>query len=209
MTLAATGSTRSWRAPSWGCSSDSPWRAVGRSRPGGTPSSRLASAAEPLPEIDDPASRAFDRYGQARVVLLGEASHGPANITAPGRRSLGGLIETHGFDIVAVEADWRTPPPSTASCATSRTADDHAAVQPFPTWMLAQHRRRGLYPLAAPAQFGAARRPQGRLYGLDSTTCAPRWRRCWRPRQGARSGGRSQRIAQPGLVASWTAAARL
>ena len=37
----------------------------------------IADAAEPLPEIDDPAFGAmFDRFGEARVVLLGEASHG-------------------------------------------------------------------------------------------------------------------------------------
>ena len=38
---------------------------------------RIAEAAEPLPNIDDPAfAAAFDRFADARVVLLGEASHG-------------------------------------------------------------------------------------------------------------------------------------
>ena len=37
----------------------------------------IGEAAEPLPNIDDPAFAAmFDRFGGARVVLLGEASHG-------------------------------------------------------------------------------------------------------------------------------------
>src|SRR5205823_5692400 len=37
----------------------------------------IAEAAEPLPDLDDPAfGRLFDRFGQHRIVLLGEASHG-------------------------------------------------------------------------------------------------------------------------------------
>jgi erythromycin esterase-like protein len=37
----------------------------------------IASSAEPLPSIDDPGFGAmFDRFADARVVLLGEASHG-------------------------------------------------------------------------------------------------------------------------------------
>ena len=37
----------------------------------------IARAAEPLPDIDDPAfGEYFDRFGDARVVCLGEASHG-------------------------------------------------------------------------------------------------------------------------------------
>ena len=37
----------------------------------------LRAAAEPLPALDDPAfAAAYDRFAQARVVLLGEASHG-------------------------------------------------------------------------------------------------------------------------------------
>src|SRR3546814_15095511 len=37
----------------------------------------IGAAAEPLPAIDDPAFGAlFDSYAGARVVLLGEASHG-------------------------------------------------------------------------------------------------------------------------------------
>ena len=97
----------------------------------------IADAAEPLPDIGDPAFGAmFDRFGDARVVLLGEASHGTSEFyrarTAISRR----LIEHHGFNIVAVEADW----PDAA------TIDRHVRHLPprdpgfrafdrFPTWM--------------------------------------------------------------------------
>jgi erythromycin esterase-like protein len=38
---------------------------------------QIAAAAEPLPELADPAfGQIADRFGEARVVLLGEATHG-------------------------------------------------------------------------------------------------------------------------------------
>src|SRR3954466_10182568 len=67
----------------------------------------MRDAAEPLPGIDDPAFGAmFDRYGDARVVLLGEASHGTSEFYRARAAISRRLIEPHGFNIVAVEADW-------------------------------------------------------------------------------------------------------
>ena len=64
-------------------------------------------AAEPLPDIDDRAFGAmFDRFGDARVVLLGEASHGTSEFYRARAAISRRLIERHGFNIVAVEADW-------------------------------------------------------------------------------------------------------
>ncbi|MES2136891.1 MAG: hypothetical protein V4502_07525 [Pseudomonadota bacterium] len=41
----------------------------------------IASAAEPLPDIEDRTfGEFFDRFGDARVVLLGEASHGTSEL---------------------------------------------------------------------------------------------------------------------------------
>ena len=67
----------------------------------------IADAAEPLPDIDDPAFGAmFDRFGDARVVCLGEASHGTSEFYRARAAISKRLIERHGFNIVAVEADW-------------------------------------------------------------------------------------------------------
>ena len=86
-----------------------------------TPTSRLAAAAEPLPDIDDPAfATAFDRYADARVVLLGEASHGTSEFYRARAAITRRLIEKHGFEIVAVEADW----PDAA------TIDRHVRLKP-------------------------------------------------------------------------------
>src|SRR3954466_6443460 len=67
----------------------------------------IADAAEPLPDLDDPTFGAlFDRFGDARVVLLGEASHGTSEFYRARAAITRRLIEEHGFSIVAVEADW-------------------------------------------------------------------------------------------------------
>jgi erythromycin esterase-like protein len=97
----------------------------------------IASAAEPLPDIDDPAFGAlFDRYGDARVVLLGEASHGTSEFYRARAAISRRLIERHGFNIVAVEADW----PDAASVDRyvrhrEPRAGEEAAFERFPTWM--------------------------------------------------------------------------
>src|ERR687892_536774 len=70
-------------------------------------STLIAEAAEPLPDIDDPAFGAlFDRFADARIVLLGEASHGTSEFYRARAAITRRLIEQHGFNIVAVEADW-------------------------------------------------------------------------------------------------------
>lgn len=68
---------------------------------------RIALAAEALPGFDEPGFGAtFDRFGQARVVLLGEASHGTSEFYRARCAITRRLIERHGFTLVAVEADW-------------------------------------------------------------------------------------------------------
>jgi erythromycin esterase-like protein len=67
----------------------------------------IADSAEPLPDIDDRTfGEFFDRYGDARVVCLGEASHGTSEFYRARAAISRHLIERHGFTIVAVEADW-------------------------------------------------------------------------------------------------------
>ena len=67
----------------------------------------IARHAEPLPPLDTEAFGAmFGRFGDARVVLLGEASHGTSEFYRARAAITRQLIEFHGFNIVAVEADW-------------------------------------------------------------------------------------------------------
>jgi protein-L-isoaspartate(D-aspartate) O-methyltransferase len=97
----------------------------------------IAEAAEPLPDLDDPAfGRFFDRFADQRVVLLGEASHGTSEFYRARAAITRHLIRAHGFTIVAVEADW----PDAAVVdryVRLRPGPDRAEppFQRFPTWM--------------------------------------------------------------------------
>src|SRR5437763_13642659 len=67
----------------------------------------IADTAEPLPDIEDRTfGEFFDRFAGARVVLLGEASHGTSEFYRARAAISRQLIERHGFTIVAGEADW-------------------------------------------------------------------------------------------------------
>jgi protein-L-isoaspartate(D-aspartate) O-methyltransferase len=97
----------------------------------------IRDAAEPLPDLDDPAFGSLvDRYASARVVLLGEASHGTSEFYRARAAITRRLIEQHGFNIVAVEADW----PDAAAVdrwvrGRPKREGEEAPFQRFPTWM--------------------------------------------------------------------------
>ena len=97
----------------------------------------IARCAEPLADLDDPDFAApFDRYAHARVVLLGECSHGTSEFYSARAASTRRLVERHGFTIGAAEADW----PDAASLdryVRHRPPAPHAEppFRRFPTWM--------------------------------------------------------------------------
>ncbi|HYZ48573.1 MAG TPA: erythromycin esterase family protein [Sphingomonas sp.] len=97
----------------------------------------IAGATEPLPEIDEPAFGSFfDRFGDARVVCLGEASHGTSEFYRARAAITRRLIERHGFTMVAVEADW--PDAAAIDRAVRGKPAPPEAEMPFrrfPTWM--------------------------------------------------------------------------
>ncbi len=97
----------------------------------------LRHYAEPLPALDSAEFAAlFDRYADARVVLIGEASHGTSEFYRTRAAITRHLIEKHGFSIVAVEADW----PDAAQIDRQVRGQQppswqQQAFQRFPTWM--------------------------------------------------------------------------
>lgn len=97
----------------------------------------IGESAEPLPHIDDERFGAFfDRFGDARVVLLGEATHGTSEFYRARAEISRRLIERHGFTIVAAEADW--PDAATIDryvrCRPWRKGE-FKAFERFPRWM--------------------------------------------------------------------------
>ena len=97
----------------------------------------IAAAAEPLPAIEDPAFGVlFDRFADARVVLLGEASHGTSEFYRARAAITRRLVEEHGFTIIALEADW--PDAATLDRIVrhrDRREGEEQAFARFPTWM--------------------------------------------------------------------------
>jgi protein-L-isoaspartate(D-aspartate) O-methyltransferase len=114
-----------------------------------SPARRVAPARQaPLAQIIAEAAERFDsiedadlapllaRIGEARVVLLGEASHGTSEFYSMRERISRALIQHKGFDFIAIEGDWpdaahidhyvrhRGVPPS-----------EWTAFARFPTWM--------------------------------------------------------------------------
>jgi erythromycin esterase-like protein len=97
----------------------------------------IADAAEPLPDIGDRTfGEFFARFADARVVCLGEASHGTSEFYRARATISQHLVERHGFNIVAVEGDW-------PDCATidryvrqrQWRSGELKAFERFPTWM--------------------------------------------------------------------------
>jgi erythromycin esterase-like protein len=98
---------------------------------------RLRNWAEPLPDPLDPDfALAFDRFADARVVLLGESTHGTAEFYNARAAITRRLVEEHGFTIVAVEADWPDADRLDRYVRhRPRLVSEEAAFARFPTWM--------------------------------------------------------------------------
>jgi erythromycin esterase-like protein len=95
----------------------------------------IGEAAEPFGDLDELAGLA-ERFAHKRVVLLGEATHGTAEFYDARARITELLIAKHGFNIVAVEADW--PDASVYDSyvrGLPRPNVPQAAFTRFPTWM--------------------------------------------------------------------------
>jgi erythromycin esterase-like protein len=98
----------------------------------------IRAFCEPLPPPDEAEvfGKFFDRFADAKLVLLGGATHGTSQFYRARAAITRRLIEKQGFNIVAVEADWSD------AARIDRHVRSHAhepsseeAFLRFPTWM--------------------------------------------------------------------------
>jgi protein-L-isoaspartate(D-aspartate) O-methyltransferase len=95
----------------------------------------MAEAAEPFGDLHELCDL-VERFSDRRVVMLGEATHGTAEFYQARARITEMLIDRHGFNIVAVEADW--PDASVYDAyvrGLPRPVVPQSAFTRFPTWM--------------------------------------------------------------------------
>ena len=110
-----------------------------------SPSERAAligEVAEPFASIEDAGLDALlDRIGEARVVLLGEASHGTSEFYRMRGRITQALLEQKGFTIVAAEADWPDAEHVDEYVQGRAGKPERAwrAFDRFPSWMWRNH----------------------------------------------------------------------
>jgi len=109
-----------------------------RSSSGGSLAALVREVAEPIDDIDGASIDALlDRVGDARLVLLGESTHGTSEFYRMRARITRELVMHRGFSFVAVEADW----PDAARVddyvlgGKPRSSLAFTAFDRFPTWM--------------------------------------------------------------------------
>ncbi|HEY0351590.1 MAG TPA: erythromycin esterase family protein [Gemmatimonadales bacterium] len=136
-----------------------------------SPTTAVRDALRPLTGSATDYDALLDLIGDARVVLLGEASHGTHEFYRERARITRRLIKEKGFNAVAVEADW--PDAYRVNRWVRDVGDDHTALEAlgaferFPRWMW--RNRDVLEFVEWLRRHNDLQRPEGRagFYGLD------------------------------------------
>lgn len=103
-----------------------------------------------ISDSGDAFGKYFDSFGNCKVLLIGDGTHGTSEFYKARAEITKYMIEHHGFNIVAVEADWpeaeavdryvrRRPGPgkraSVEPTGVAKEAGRERAFMSFPTWM--------------------------------------------------------------------------
>ena len=130
---------------------------------------RITDAAEPFGSTDTAdLGPLLERVGDARVVLLGEATHGTSEFYRMRERISRELIVKKGFRFIAIEGDW----PDAARVDNyvrhlEYSASEWTAFARFPTWMWRNNEVRDFVNWLR--EHNAAIKPETRVafHGLD------------------------------------------
>jgi erythromycin esterase-like protein len=99
-------------------------------------SERVRAKSQPLPDLHSPDFAAhFDVFADAKVVLLGEATHGTAEFYRARAAITHRLVERHGFRILAIEGDWPDAAELDRFIRQHGVWGEHSAFVSFPRWM--------------------------------------------------------------------------
>ncbi|MHC5026148.1 MAG: protein-L-isoaspartate(D-aspartate) O-methyltransferase [Planctomycetota bacterium] len=132
-------------------------------------STLIKESCTPFGAIEDaPLEGLLDRIGHARVVLIGEASHGTSEFYAMRARITRELIRTRGFNVVGIEGDW--PDARMIDryvCGQGPSLLRTPAFSRFPTWMWRNQETRRFVDWLAEFNAGLTPDEQVRFHGLD------------------------------------------
>lgn len=97
----------------------------------------LGVQAQALPALEHGEAFAsfFDRFGDARIVLLGEATHGTSEFYRARAAITRRLVEKHGFRILAIEGDWPDAAELDRHVRQHGRWGERSAFVNFPRWM--------------------------------------------------------------------------
>ncbi len=131
--------------------------------------SLITDEVEKFDDIDQADITSFlKRAGNARVVLLGESTHGSSEFYRMRAKITSELITSYGFNLVCIEADW----PDAALvhryvCHLPHGLPDNKSFTRFPTWMW---RNREFHDFVKWLRgYNESKKPDERIgfYGLD------------------------------------------
>ena len=129
----------------------------------------IAQAAEPFASIESANLKPLlDRIGDARVVLIGEASHGTSEFYRMRERISRELILKKGFDFVAIEGDWPDAARVDHYVRHHKTKPtEWTAFARFPTWMWRNNEVRGFVDWLHHHNLSLAANARVAFHGLD------------------------------------------
>jgi erythromycin esterase-like protein len=125
--------------------------------------------AQPLAPLErqEEFAAAFDRFADAHIVLLGEATHGTSEFYRARAAITQRLVEKHGFRILAIEGDWPDAAELDRYVRAHGVWGERTAFVNFPRWMWRNAEFAGLLANLRRWNEGRPREDRVAVRGLD------------------------------------------